>query len=137
MQNEILTNRCTFWFLKCAKAVQIQDPWILKWSREWGQGGFRDKMWGILVTNSDGLWCIYTERTQVDSCPLVILLELPPLLGSYQSFLLFRATPAAYGSSQARGRIGAIAAGLCHNHGNTGSEPHLWPTPQLTAILDS
>ena len=30
-------------------------------------------------------------------------------------FLLFKATPAAYGSSQARGRIGATAAGLCHS----------------------
>ena len=27
-----------------------------------------------------------------------------------------RATPAAYGGSQARGRIGALAAGLCHSH---------------------
>ena len=31
-------------------------------------------------------------------------------------FLLFRATPAAHGSSQARGQIGATAAGLCHSN---------------------
>ena len=37
--------------------------------------------------------------------------------------LLFRATPVAYGGFQARGLIGAIAAG--HSHSNTGSEPHL------------
>ena len=47
------------------------------------------------------------------------------------SFGLFRATPAAYVSSQARGQIGAIAAGLYHSqaesatyttaHGNTRS----------------
>ena len=30
-------------------------------------------------------------------------------------FLLFRAAPEAYGSSQARGLIGAIAAGLHHS----------------------
>ena len=30
----------------------------------------------------------------------------------YFCFLLFRATPLAYGSSQARGRIGAVAASL-------------------------
>ena len=44
-------------------------------------------------------------------------------------FLLFRATLEAHGSSQARGRIGATAAGLCHSHShnNTGSEPHLRP----------
>ena len=51
-------------------------------------------------------------------------------------FFLFRATPAAYGSSQARGRIGAAAAILGHSHHNTGSEPRLRPTPQLTATLD-
>ena len=39
-------------------------------------------------------------------------------------FLLFRAAPMAYGSSQARGRIGAIAAGLHHSHSNTGSLTH-------------
>ena len=51
-------------------------------------------------------------------------------------FFLFRATIAAYGSSQARGPIGAVAAGLRHSHSNVGSEPHLRPTPQLTATPD-
>ena len=40
-------------------------------------------------------------------------------------FLLFRATPEANGSSQARGRIGAVAAGLYHSHSNAGSKLHL------------
>ena len=40
-------------------------------------------------------------------------------------FLLFRAAPTIYGSSQARGQIGAAAAGLHHSHSNTRSEPHL------------
>ena len=39
--------------------------------------------------------------------------------------LRFRATPAAYGSSQARGRIGAAAAGPHHSHSHMGSEPRL------------
>ena len=43
-------------------------------------------------------------------------------------FCLFRDTPAVYGGSQARGRIGAAAAGLCHSHSNTRSKPHLRPT---------
>ena len=43
-------------------------------------------------------------------------------------FLLFRATPAAYESSQARGRIRAVAASLHHSHSNRGSKPSLWPT---------
>ena len=39
----------------------------------------------------------------------------------------------AYGDSQARGGIGAIAAGLYHSHSKAGSELCLEPTPQLTA----
>ena len=46
------------------------------------------------------------------------------------------ATPAAHGVSQARGQIRAVTAGLCHSHSNAGSEPHLPPTPQLTATPD-
>ena len=49
---------------------------------------------------------------------------------------LFRATPMAYGCSQARGRIRAVAFGLDHSQSNTGSKPHLPSTPQLRAILD-
>ena len=37
-------------------------------------------------------------------------------------FVFFRATPAAYGSSQARGRIGAVATDLHHSHSLVGSE---------------
>ena len=46
------------------------------------------------------------------------------------------AAPAAYGGSQARGLIGAVATGLCQSHSNGGSQPGLQPTPQLTAIQD-
>ena len=46
------------------------------------------------------------------------------------------AAPAAYGGSQARGRIRAVAAGLCHSHSNARSKTCLRPTPQLTATLD-
>ena len=50
---------------------------------------------------------------------------------------LFRAAPVAYGSSKARGsRIVATAASPRHSHSNAGSEPHLQPTPQLTATPD-
>ena len=37
----------------------------------------------------------------------------------------------AYGGSQARGQIRAIASGLPHSHSNTGSELYLQPKPQL------
>jgi len=42
----------------------------------------------------------------------------------------------ACGGSQARGGIGAIAAGLHHSHSNVGFELHLQPTPQLMATPD-
>ena len=51
-------------------------------------------------------------------------------------FLLLRATPAAYGDSQARGPIGATTAGLHHSHSNIRSKPHVQLTPQLTAMPD-
>ena len=51
-------------------------------------------------------------------------------------FSLFRATPAAYRGSQARGLIGVEAAGLCQSHSNAGSELCLRPTPQLPATPD-
>ena len=54
----------------------------------------------------------------------------------YCLFAILRAAPTAYGGSQARDPIRAIAAGLHHSHSHTRSEPHLRPTPQLTATLD-
>ena len=52
-------------------------------------------------------------------------------------FAFSRATSTAYGESQARGQIGAIATGLHQSHTNAGSKPHLQPTPQLMATPDS
>ena len=53
------------------------------------------------------------------------------------SLCLFRATPAAYGGSQARGPIRAVATGPSHSHSNAGSKLRLQPTtPQLMAMLD-
>ena len=52
-------------------------------------------------------------------------------------FLPFsRAAPAAYGGSQARGQIGAIATSLRHSHSNARSEPGLGPIPQLMIMLE-
>ena len=52
------------------------------------------------------------------------------------SFFLFTTAPAAYERSQARGQIGAAAAGLHHSHSNMGSEPHPQPMPLLAAMPD-
>uniref|UniRef100_A0A8D1TKU1 Fibrinogen C-terminal domain-containing protein n=1 Tax=Sus scrofa TaxID=9823 RepID=A0A8D1TKU1_PIG len=45
------------------------------------------------------------------------------------------AAPSAYGGSQARDQIGAVASGLCQSHSNVGSELRLQPIPQLPRIF--
>ena len=52
------------------------------------------------------------------------------------SFFPFMAAPVAYGSFQARGLNQSCSCGLCHSHSTAGSELHLWPLPQLAAMLD-
>ena len=49
-------------------------------------------------------------------------------------FFNFRAALVAYGSSQARGQIGAVASSLCHSHSKAGSERRLRPTPRQCQI---
>ena len=51
-------------------------------------------------------------------------------------FFFFRAASMAFGGSQTRGLIGAIAVGLHHSHSNTRSELCLQPIPQLMATMD-
>ena len=48
----------------------------------------------------------------------------------FLALLSLRATPTAYGSSQARGPTGTVATGLCQSHSNTGSKLRLQPTLQ-------
>ena len=54
----------------------------------------------------------------------------------FLSFCPFRTAPAAYGGSQPRDLIGAVATGLHQGHSNAGSELRLQPTPQLRATPD-
>ena len=54
----------------------------------------------------------------------------------YCLFVFSRASLAAHGGSQARGQIGAVAAGLRQSHSNVGSEPSLPPPPKLRATPD-
>ena len=54
-------------------------------------------------------------------------------------FCLFpfsRVLPMAYGVSQPRGLIRAVATSLCQNHSNVESDPRLQLTQQLTAMPD-
>ena len=56
----------------------------------------------------------------------ILLLTLLYILFIYFFvFGLFRAKPAAYGGSQARGPIRAVAVGLRQSHSKARSEPHL------------
>ena len=51
-------------------------------------------------------------------------------------FAISWATLMAFGGSQARGQIRAVGTGLRHSHSNSGSKPHLQPTPQVIAMPD-
>ena len=52
-------------------------------------------------------------------------------------FCLSGAIPTAYGSSQARGPIGAVSAGLCHSHSNSRTEPRATSATHATAHSNS
>ena len=65
----------------------------------------------------------------------VVHLQIYQIL-CYFILLLFRAAPAAYGGSQARGQIGAIAASLHHSHSNAESKARLRPTSQPMTMPD-
>ena len=86
------------------------------------------------------LWIMIISKSKVGAllinCANIELLKRNILLFLILFFAFFRVVPMLYGSSQTRDWIRAIAAGLCHSHSNVGSEPHLWPTPQLMITLD-
>ena len=70
---------------------------------------------------------------------IVVLIYIPCwliILSFFKFFFFLRAIPMAYGSSQARGQIGATAASLHHSHSNTRSQPHLQSTLHHMATLD-
>ena len=75
---------------------------------------------------------IYPEKTMThkDTCTPMFIVAL------FFFFVISWAAPAAYGGSQARGPMGAIAADPCHSHSHVGSQPHLRPAPQVTGTLD-
>ena len=56
--------------------------------------------------------------TDISSGNLIVCTFFSPLF-------LFRSPPSAYGRSQIRGQISAVAASLRHSHSNIGSETHV------------
>ena len=86
-----------------------------------------------IIVNGEKLKAFLLRSRTKQGCPL------SPMLFIFYLFIFFAiswAAPAAYGGSQARGQIGALAAGLHQCHSKAGSELHLQPTPQVTAKLD-
>ena len=82
---------------------------------------------GVLLSTLSKKHCAMKEQSERDNCTAK---------GYIYVCLFFRAAHVAYGDSQARGPVGATAAGLCQSNSNIRSKPHLWPTPQLTATPD-
>ena len=80
------------------------------------------------------LFCFVKTKWLIHNQKDVLLCFL--IVQSSTIYFYFLATPVTYGSSQARGRIGAAAAGLCHSHSKVGFQPHLRPTPQLMVTPD-
>ena len=80
---------------------------------------------------------IFTMTSNLPECPQILcsFWQFSFFLSFFffLSFYLSRAAPAAYGGSQSRGLITAIATALCQSHSTSRSEPHLQPTAQLTA----
>ena len=112
------------------------------------QSSLKDEFWGMRLVQNEAhnRWSIvllYYHQSMESNCRWS-----PAFTSSCQfslshwdqllflSFRPFRATLVAYGGSQARGLIGATAAGLHHSHSNAISKPGLRPTPQLTATPD-
>jgi len=79
----------------------------------------------VLLSCMSCLCILEIKHLSVESCAKIF---------SHSVGCLFRAAHAAYRSSQARGRIRAVAADLYHSHSNSGSELCLQPTPQLKAM---
>ena len=79
---------------------------------------------------------LQTDGTSCPTCPSVEYHHCFLAFFFLFFFGLFRAAPAAYRHSQARGLIRATAASLYHSHSNAGSKPCLPPTPQLMATPD-
>ena len=89
-------------------------PWI------WGMQDYWHEERGWLRFKK---WIMFWQKNRLNC-------KHPALLFSFFCLFVFsRAAPAAYGSSQVRGQIGAAATSLHHSHSNARSEPSLRHTP--------
>ena len=126
---ELFPEKWSFW----SHAAPASEPWCSPWKSD-----CKRLWWRCYEFNK--IQSFFPSITQIRPSALCIA---PQAWGSSFPAALFFffsaiswAAPVAYGGSQARGLIGAVAAGLRQSHSNVGSEPRLRPTPQLTATPD-
>ena len=81
------------------------------------QQGRKNRLWLICIVSEIFL---FSDQSCWKS---KLMRQLNALLFFFFFFFFFIFIPTAYGSSQARGPIGAPAASLHHSHINAGSEP--------------
>ena len=85
------------------------------------------------------LWDLgYTEKNVANIRKMNANLEYEIWDWGKRGFFFFLiAVPAAYGNSQARGQIRAVATGLHHSQSSTRTEPHLWLTAAVWGSISS
>ena len=126
---------------------QNKNPWKI-----WDDTAVCAKANHKLVISTTLINTLEVQMNTINSLTLISFVNIPSWLWEYRPiylvligiflcpfffvFLSFRAIPMTHGGSQARGPFGAVATCLCQSHSNGGSEPHLQPTPQLTATSD-
>ena len=115
------------WYVKSPFMAAYSFPQItmpLCMCRQWVLLCLLVLMWSVLLCPRMDSWCqqIFCENNTV-SWKIETVLNFFPFF-FFWSF--FRATPAAYRGSQARGQIGAVATGLRHSHRSAESELCLW-----------
>ena len=109
---------------------------LFKETGDFHYSNFSSSSFFICLLDMAMLWSDYFKESHVVFGRLAKTPSYRVVFFFWLFLLLFRGAPAAYGISQARGQIRAAAAGIHHSHNNTGSELHLWPTPQLMAMPD-
>ena len=115
------------WFLG-PPTCSLKTPWVSASIKPASQS------WRTLL----GCLCPQAELWGISEMHPGCLGPVPPGVQSLMAFLfcLFRAALAAYGGSQARGPVGAAAAGLWDSRSNSESKPHLQPRLHLAAARD-
>ena len=115
-----------------SQCIQPQFHWLLP-SSLWEFDFLHPKSY--FLKEDSNIWNLICILHLMSMFSVIFLLVLGDGITIF-IYLLFRAAPAAYRVSKARGQIAGTAASLRHSHSNIGSELHLRPTPQLMAMPD-